>query len=84
MIRFLGIAAAVVVLLAAAYPFGREAYHRYQVSSRLDSVMDASDRAALSQWNGDARSFGKTLFDRCQREQGTGAPACERYRFAFQ
>lgn len=55
MIRFLGIAVAVLVLLAAAYPFGREAYHRYQVSSRLDSVMDASDRAALSQWNGDAR-----------------------------
>jgi hypothetical protein len=67
-----------------ALPFAREAYHRYQVSQRLDSVMDDRDRQAFSQWNGDAASFGRSLFERCVREQGSGTASCERYRFAFQ
>ena len=46
--------------------------------------MDQRDRAAFDQWNGDAASFGRSLFERCQREQGIGAASCERYRFAFQ
>jgi hypothetical protein len=83
MTRYLGIAVALLVLLSAAYPFGREAYQRYRISRQLDSVMDERDRAAFAQWNGDARSFGKSLFDRCERAQGQGAAACERYRFAL-
>lgn len=83
MARYIGIAAALLVLVAAAYPFGREAYQRYEVSRRLDSVMDERDRAALAQWNGTAREFGRSLFDRCERVQGQGATACERYRFAL-
>lgn len=83
MTRYLGIAAALLLLLLAAYPFGREAYQRYEIARRLDSVMDERDRAAFAQWNGDARSFGKSLFDRCERVQGQGATACERYRFTL-
>jgi len=82
--RILGISLAVAILALFALPFGRDAYHRYQVAKRLDTVMDDRDRAALNQWNGDAASFGKSLFERCVREQGADAPACERYRFAFQ
>ncbi|HEX3882761.1 MAG TPA: hypothetical protein VHW66_08890 [Stellaceae bacterium] len=84
MTRILGISVAVAILAVFALPFGKEAYHRYQVSQRLDTVMDDRDRQAFSQWNGDAASFGRSLFERCEREQGAGAGACERYRFAFQ
>jgi hypothetical protein len=84
MTRVLSIAVIVAIGIMFALPFAREAYHRYQVSQRLDSVMDDSDRAAFSQWNGDAASFGRSLYERCLRQQGQGAAGCERYRFAFQ
>ena len=52
----------VLILLAA--PFFHEAYRRYEVARNLDSVMDARDRAAFQEWNGDAVSFGRSLLDR--------------------
>jgi hypothetical protein len=84
MTRVLGIALVVAIGIMFALPFAREAYHRYEISRRLDSVMDDTDRAAFSQWNGDAASFGRSLYERCVRAQGQSAAACERYRFAFQ
>ena len=86
MTRVLSIAVIVAIGIMFALPFAREAYHRYQISQRLDSVMDDTDRAAFSQWNGDAASFGRTLYERCVRQQGQsqGAGGCDRYRFAFQ
>jgi len=84
MTRVLSIAVIVAIGVMFAMPFAREAYRRYQVSQRLDSVMDDRDRQAFSQWNGDAASFGRSLYERCVREQGQGASPCERYRFAFQ
>jgi hypothetical protein len=81
--KALGIALGFAILIMFAAPFVRDAYHRYEVSRRLDTVMDDSDRAAFAHWNGDAASFGRALFERCEREQGVGAPACNRYRFAF-
>jgi hypothetical protein len=84
MARILSISVIVVIGLIFAAPFAREAYHRYQVSTRLDNVMDDRDRQAFGQWNGDAASFGRSLYERCVREQGQGAATCERYRFAFQ
>jgi hypothetical protein len=81
--RILSIALGVAILIAFAAPFARDAYHRYEVSRRLDTVMDDRDRAALAHWHGDAASFGRALFERCEREQGAGAPACNRYKFAF-
>jgi hypothetical protein len=84
MTRVLSIAVIVAIGIMFATPFAREAYHRYQISKRLDSVMDDRDRAAFGQWNGDAVSFARSLYERCVREQGQGAAACDRYRVAFQ
>jgi hypothetical protein len=77
--RILSICLAIAVVIMFAAPFAREAYHRYQVSQRLNSVMDDRDRAAFKQWNGDAASFARSLYERCEREQGQGAAACSRY-----
>ena len=82
--KILGILVALVVIIAIGYPFAQDAYHRYQVSRRLDSVMDSRDRAAFRQWNGDAVSFAKTLYERCELTAGRGAVQCERYRYAFE
>ena len=84
MLRVLGILIGVVLIIAIGYPFAQDAYHRYQVSRRLDSVMDSLDRAAFRQWNGDAVSFAKTLYERCELTNGRGAIQCERYRYAFE
>ena len=84
MLKFLGTCVALVIIIAVGYPFAQDAYHRYQVSLRLDSVMDSHDRAAFRQWNGDAASFAKTLYERCELTQGKGAVQCERYRYAFE
>ena len=84
MMRVLGTIVALVVIIAVGYPFAQDAYHRYQVSRRLDTVMDSNDRAAFRQWNGDAASFAKTLYERCEITNGRGAVQCERYRYAFE
>jgi len=81
--RFIATCIALVLLIAFGYPFAQDAYHRYQVSRRLDAVMDSNDRAAFRQWNGDAASFAKALFERCELTNGRGAVQCERYRYAF-
>ena len=82
--KILGTCIALVVIIAIGYPFAQDAYHRYQVSRQLDSVMDSNDRAAFRQWNGDAASFAKTLYERCELINGRGAPQCQRYRSAFE
>jgi hypothetical protein len=84
MFKFLGTCVALVVIIAVGYPFAQDAYHRYKVSLQLDSVMDAHDRAAFRQWNGDAASFAKTLYDRCELTNGRGAAQCARYRSVFE
>ena len=84
MMKVLGTIVALVVIIAVGYPFAQDAYHRYQVSRRLDTVMDSNDRAAFRQWNGDAASFAKTLYERCEITNGRGAVQCERYRYAFE
>jgi len=45
--------------------------------------MDERDRAAFRDWAGDAASFGRSLFERCELVNGRGAPNCERYRIAL-
>ena len=72
---------AVIVLLAA--PFVQEAYHRYQLGRTLEASLDERDRQAFRDWKGDAASFGRSLLERCERENGRGAAACQPYyRFA--
>ena len=84
MLRLLGIAFGAVVLAIVAYPFVQDAYSRYQVSQRLDTVMDAREKAEFRRWPGDAMSFARALYERCELSQGKGAAACERYRVAYQ
>jgi len=84
MLRLLGIAFGAVVLAIVAYPFVQDAYSRYRVSQRLDSVMDAREKAEFHRWSGDAMSFARALYERCELSQGKGATACDRYRIAFQ
>ncbi|MBV8776196.1 MAG: hypothetical protein JO032_03975 [Alphaproteobacteria bacterium] len=84
MARTLGTIFAVVLILVMAYPFARDAYHRYQVARRLDPLMSDSDRAAFRVWSGDAASFGRSLYERCELTNGVNAPACEPYRRAIE
>ena len=84
MARILGTFIAIIVLIGVAYPFAQDAYHRYKVAQRLDSVMDSRERAEFRNWNGDAISFAKSLYERCELNRGRGAVPCERYRYAFQ
>jgi hypothetical protein len=80
MSRMLGtvVALAIVVLLAA--PFVQEAYHRYELAKDLQTVMSDRDRAAFQDWKGDATSFGRSLLERCERENGRDSSACQPYR----
>ena len=82
--RILGICIAVLVLVALAYPFAQEAYDRYLVSERLKTVMTAQERAEFRNWNGDAMSFARRHYERCELSQGRGAVQCERYRYPLQ
>jgi len=83
MTRVLGTCVALVLAVVLAFPFARDAYHRYQVARQLEAVMDERDRAAFRDWAGDAASFGRSLFERCELVNGRGAPNCERYRIAL-
>jgi len=84
MVRILGTCAALVVLLLVAFPFVREAYHRYEVAQRLRPLMNDRDLAAWRDWNGDAISFGRSLYERCELVNGRGAAGCDAYRVAIQ
>jgi hypothetical protein len=83
MIRILGTCAALALIVVLALPFAREAYHRYEVAKRLDPLMDERDRAAFRAWSGDAASFGRSLYERCELNNGPGSPACEPYKLAI-
>lgn len=83
MIRVIGVIVA-VLLIGLVYPFAEDAYQRYQVLERLKSIMTPQERAEFDNWNGDAMSFAKRLYDRCELTQGKGAVQCDRYKFAFE
>jgi len=83
MARFLGSLIAICLILLLVTPFVREAYHRYELGRHLDTVLTERDREAFQNWQGDAASFGRSLLERCEIENGRGAPECRRYgRFA--
>jgi hypothetical protein len=81
--RLIGIAFAGILLAIVAYPFAQDAVSRYRISQRLDSVMDAREKAEFQRWTGDATSFARALYDRCQARGGT-AVQCDRYRYAYE
>jgi hypothetical protein len=84
MIRILGPFAALALVVLVAFPFARDAYHRYEVAQRLKPLMNEHDQAAWRDWNGDAVSFGRSLYERCELINGQGAQGCEPYRVAIQ
>jgi len=84
MARILGTCIGVFLLVALAFPFVRDAYHRYHVISGLEAVMNERDRAAFREWKGDAISFGRSLFERCELMNGRGAAVCQSYLTALE
>jgi hypothetical protein len=84
MTRTIGICIALVIVIAMAFPFAHDAYHRYEIMQRLKPLMTDRDVAAWRNWNGDARSFGRTLLERCELQNGAGSAACNPYRTAIQ
>jgi hypothetical protein len=84
MIRILGTGVALVLVMVLAFPFARDAYHRYEVAQRLKPLMNESDLAAWRNWSGDAVSFGRSLYERCELINGQGAPTCDAYKSAIQ
>jgi len=76
MVRILGTCAALALIIILAFPFARDAYHRYEVGRRLDPA----DRAAFQNWSGDPASFMRSLYERCELINGRGAPACDAYK----
>lgn len=84
MVRILGSVVAMGLLVLVAFPFARDAYHRFQVTQRLKPLMSEQDQAAWRQWNGDAVSFGRSLYERCALINGPSAQNCEPYRVAIQ
>jgi len=84
MVKILGTVVAMAVLIVVAFPFAHEAFHRFQVTQRLKPLMSEQDQAAWRQWNGDAVSFGRSLYERCSLINGQGAQNCEAYRVAIQ
>jgi hypothetical protein len=84
MIRILGTVVALVLVALVALPFARDAYHRYQVAQRLKPLLNEYDQAAWRDWTGDAISFGRSLYARCQLTNGQNASNCEPYRVAIE
>jgi predicted LPLAT superfamily acyltransferase len=84
MVRIMGTVTALALIAVVAFPFARNAYHRFEVAQRLRPLMDDRDQAAWRNWSGDAVSFGRSLFDRCTLINGQGAQHCEAYKVAIQ
>ena len=82
--KIIGVILALIVIVLFVYPFADDAYQRYLVSRRLEAVMNERVRAEFGNWQGDATSFARNLYNRCQQTQGGGAVQCDRYKFAFE
>jgi hypothetical protein len=76
--------AALVLIAALAFPFASDAYARYKIMHKLAPVLTQPDRVAFEAWNGDAISFVKSLYARCELANGPGAAACTPYRTALE
>jgi hypothetical protein len=84
MVRILGTLTALALVMLVAFPFARDAYHRYEVAQRLRPLMNEHDQAAWRDWNGDAVSFGRSLYERCELINGQGSQNCQAYKVAIQ
>lgn len=84
MARTLGIIVAILLIIVFVIPFARDAYQRHLVRERLVSIMTPQEHAAFDDWKGDATSFAKSLYNRCQLTHGQGAVQCDRYRYVYE
>jgi hypothetical protein len=84
MVRILGTFAALALVMLVAFPFARDAYHRYEVAQRLRPLLNEHDQAAWRDWNGDAISFGRSLYERCELINGHDSQNCAAYKVAIQ
>jgi hypothetical protein len=50
----------------------------------IKPLMNEHDQAAWRDWSGDAVSFGRTLYARCELTSGQNASNCEPYKVAIQ
>jgi hypothetical protein len=80
MTRLVVLCAALIILVAAAFPFAHDAYLRSRIVTKLNPVMTAEDHAAFQAWKGDAVSFAKSLYARCELTYGRDTAPCEPYR----
>ena len=76
--RGLLIALFCLIVLALAAPFLRDAWEWHEIRSNYD--LDATDRAALSNWQGSPRSFVEMLHDRCMQAHNNNPQACTQYQ----
>jgi hypothetical protein len=81
-IRLLVIGITACLIAVLLFPYAHEAYERHRIIGALDPVMSDQDRAAFQAWQGDARSFAKSLYARCEITRGEKAAACEPYYLA--
>lgn len=74
--------ACVVIIVCAVFagPFATDIYNRIKVSHKLDRVLTEQDQKAFQAWDGDARSFAKALYARCELANGQGSASCAQYR----
>ena len=83
MVRIMGTCVALALITLVAFPFLRDAYHRYEVAQRLKPLMNEQEQAAWRDWSGDAVSFGRSLYERCELINGQGAATCQPYKLAI-
>jgi hypothetical protein len=73
MIRLTFIGITICLLAGMAFPYMHEAYEWHRVGGTLDPIMSDQDRAAFRAWQGDAVSFARTLYARCEITYGDRA-----------
>jgi hypothetical protein len=76
--------AALGLLAVMAFPFAHDAYTRHRVMSKLNPILSDQDRTAFQGWQGDAVSFARSLYARCELDHGRGATACSPYQVALE
>jgi hypothetical protein len=80
MIKIIASCTTFVLMVTLVVPFIYDAYARYEVVHKLAPVLSEQDKSAFRAWNGDAASFAKSLYARCELVHGSGGAACEPYR----
>ena len=67
-----------VILLVLAAPFLRDVWAWHQI--RSDYTLDATDRAALDNWQGSPQSFIVMLHGHCMQVHSDDPRACAQYQ----